>query len=232
MTMTEHLLHVNTLFLTWQSKVESDRNQRYLVGMLQNNAGNFEFSYLTNTTDYQNACEQGFVGYPAFRLNEQVYNDGVMATFMKRLPPRSRRDFKQYLLNHHLPADFSGSDFDLITHTGIQLPSDGFNLIPNFSEANIPFDYLMEVSGTRHYLTYEEVENIQVGTNVQLECEDDNIYDSNAIKLSISGQKIGYINKILCPAIRTLLLRKISCVVEKISGTEERPLIYIMFSVS
>lgn len=228
--MIINTLHVNTLFLTWQSNTE--RNQRYLVGALKRTKdNNFEFLYLTGTSDYEAALAQGFKGYPAFRLDDEVFSNDVIATFAKRLPPRSRRDFKNYLINHHLPENFEGDDFDLISHTGIQLPSDGFNLIPNLSEADIPFDYVMEVAGTRHYMSSSEVESIAIGAKVDIRCEDDNEYDSNAIALSIDGQLIGYVNKSICPAFRELLQREVTCVVVKKSGTTIRPLIYVTLSV-
>ncbi|GEK15190.1 HIRAN domain-containing protein [Aliivibrio fischeri] len=229
MTMIENSLRVKTLFLTWQSN--SDRNQRYLVGMLKKVDNGFEFSYLVDTPDYIAACLQGFLGYPAFRLGTTVFSNDVMVTFMKRLPPRSRRDFKRYLTNHHLPENFEGSDFDLISHTGIQLPSDGFDLVPDLTEAHIPFDYLMEVAGTRYYITNEEIASIAIGSKVDFQCENDNEHDCNAVKLFVDGLPIGYVNKLICPAFRLLLSREIKCIVTKISGTEERPLIYVMFSV-
>ncbi|CAV18315.1 hypothetical protein [Vibrio atlanticus] len=228
MITIENPLHVETLFLTWQSN--SDRNQRYLVGVLKKAASGFEFSYLVDTPDYITALEHGFMGYPAFRLGGEVYTNDVMTTFMKRLPPRSRRDFRKYLTNHYLSENFDGSDFDLISHTGIQLPSDGFDLVPDLSEAQLPFDYLMEVAGSRYYITGDEAASIGIGTQVRFECENDNEFDCNAVALFIGTQPIGYINKLICPAFRELMTRDISCHVAKVSGTVDRPLIFVMFS--
>jgi len=84
---------------------------------------------LTDSQDYVDAIKNGFTGYPAFGLNKGPFTNNVMDTFMKRLPPRSRRDFGKFLANHHLSENFDGSDFDLIVHTGISLPSDGFDLL-------------------------------------------------------------------------------------------------------
>ncbi len=229
MMIIENSMHINTLFMTWQSN--QDRRERYLVGTLRRSNDGFEFSYLADTTDYDNAIEQGFLGYPAFPLDKGPFTNNVMATFMKRLPPRSRRDFKQYLANHCLPSDFDGSDFDLIVHTGIQLPSDGFNLIPNLEEATVPFDYVMEVAGARYYMTYEEVMSIEPGTPVRLVCEDDNEHHCDAIALKISDKKIGYVNKLFCSTFRSLIEKDIRCTVAKVSGANDRPLIYVMISV-
>lgn len=226
--MIENSIHVNTLFLTWQSN--RDRNQRYRVGALIKQENSFEFSYLTETQDYSEALKQGFLGYPAFPLDKGPFTNDVMTTFMKRLPPRSRRDFKKYLANHHLPEDFHCNDFDLIAHTGIQLPSDGFDLIPNLEEANIPFEYLMEVAGTRYYLSFEQSREIEIGSKVDLRCENDNEFDCNAVAMFVNQTKIGYVNKLLCQAVRKLIVRNLECYVTQISGTTERPLIYVMLS--
>ncbi|WP_130536431.1 HIRAN domain-containing protein [Thiomicrorhabdus indica] len=229
MIVINNPIHVNTLFLTWQSN--KDRHQRYLVGEIKRQNDKHEFSYLTQTQDYASALEQGFLGYPAFPLNKGTFSNDVMATFMKRLPPRSRRDFKKYLTNHNLPETFDGSDFDLITHTGVQLPSDGFDLIPNLEEATIPFDYLMELAGTRYYLTYEEVSNLDINSVVELKTEDSNEYDNQAITVLIDNKILGYINKLLCPTVRKLMDRNIECKIAKKSGTQDRPLIYVMLRV-
>lgn len=230
MIMIENSIHVNTLFLTWQSNL--DRNQRYLVGSLKRLSSGFEFSYLVKTLDYENALAQGFQGYPAFPLDKGPFTNDVMATFMKRLPPRSRRDFKKYLLNHHLPETFDGSDFDLIAHTGIQLPSDGFDLIPNLEEAALPFDYMMEVAGTRYYLSYEQVSEIEPNSIVELKPEDDNEFDCNAVSVELDGVIIGYVNKLFCKTVRKLMNKNLNCFVAKVSGTLERPLIYVMVSAN
>lgn len=229
MITIQNTIQVDTLLLTWQSN--KDRNQRYLVGVIKKLNSDFEFSYLTGTQDYQLAIEQGFLGYPAFPLNKAPFSNDVMATFMKRLPPRSRRDFRKFLVSHHLPEYFDGSDFDLIAHTGIQLPSDGFNLIPNLDESGIPFDYLMESAGTRYHLSHDNVSKLELGTTVTLECDNDNLYDCHAISMKIDDVTLGYVNKLFCPTIRKLMSRELVCSIAKISGTPERPLIYVMLSV-
>lgn len=227
--MIKNTLHVNTLFLSWQSN--RDRNQRYLVGQLKRLDEGFEFSYLTSSDDFLHAKNQGFLGYPAFPLDKGPFTNDVIVTFMKRLPPRSRRDFKKYLLINHLPETFDGSDFDLITHTGIQLPSDGFDLIPNLEEAEIPFEYFMEVAGTRYHMTFEQVSALELGASVRLKCEDENEFDSNAVAMYVDNLRIGYVNKLMCPTIRALMERDLSCSVVSTSGSEERPLINVMLSV-
>ena len=68
---------------------------------------------------------------------------------MRRLPPRNREDFADYLQVHGLSAPFELSDVALLGYTGARLPSDGFALVPEFPEDIRPCDYVMEVTGAR-----------------------------------------------------------------------------------
>lgn len=230
MITIRNYLNVETMLLTWQSS--RDRSQRYFVGIVKKQGnGSYSFRYLTETKEFQKALDNGFAGYPAFKISEQEYTNDVLTSFRKRLPPKSRRDFSKYLEQHNLLSDFSGDDFQLMSHTGIQLPSDGFDLIPDLSEANIPFDYIMEVAGTRYQMTFDEVSEIPIGEEVELRCEDENSYDCNAVAIYLEEKKIGFINRLLCCSIRTLISTKsLTCRVAKKSGTQERPLIYIIIS--
>ncbi|CAM4040409.1 HIRAN domain-containing protein [Vibrio neonatus] len=230
MTTINNFIDINTLFLTWQS--DNERNHRYFVGVINKiTYDSYSFTYLVNTSDYDKAISLGFKGYPAFKLSNDIFTNEVLESFRKRLPPKSRRDFSKYLQQHNLPTDFSGDDFQLISHTGIQLPSDGFDLVPDLSEAEVPFDYVTELAGTRYYKTYDEVAEIDLGSNVTLIREDCNKKDPQAICVEYRGKKIGYINRLLCPTLRTLMIDKsITCAIVKKSGTEDRPLLYVLIS--
>ena len=229
MSTVQNILNVNTLFLTWQSN--QDRNKRYFVGEVKRVGTKVTFNYSVGTADYEEAIKEGFTGYPAFKLNKSTFENDIIPTFMKRLPPRSRRDFVKYLKNYQLSESFVGSDFDLIAHTDIQLPSDGFGLIPNLLESTIPFDYIMEVVGTRYNISYEEFSNLNIGDEIELVEDVDNKSDSQAVALYVNSMKVGYVNKLLCKSIKALMLTQcLTSVISKLSGTKERPLIYTMLS--
>lgn len=230
MITIQNALNVSTLFLTWQSN--RDRNRRYFVGIVSKDMDNtVSFKYSIGSRDFEEAKEMGFVGFPAFKISEEVYTNDVLNSFVKRLPPKSRRDFSKYLSQHNLPVDFTGSDFQLLSHTGIQLPSDGFDLVPDLSQATIPFDYIMEVAGTRHYLSFEQVSEVSIGSEIELRCEDDNEFDKHAIAVYLHGSLIGYVNRLLCTTVRTLMANKcLTCRIVKKSGTVDRPLLYVMLS--
>lgn len=231
MIYVHNLLKTDTLYLTWQSNI--NKKSRYCVGTIKRMyTDEVEFSYNTGTTQFEEALKEGFKGYPAFKISNEPYTMGVLSTFMKRLPPRSRKDFKKYLVNHHLDIDFSGTDYELISHTGIQLPSDGFDIIPDLSDAQIPFDYMMEVAGTRHNLSLEDFESLPIGSSIQLESEPENEWDCDAIAMYSNSKKIGYLNRLLCKSMRNLIEHKsLTCLVAKKSGNESRPLIHALIQV-
>ncbi len=97
-------------------------------------SGDIVFRYLKGTDDFQAAEAAGFKGFPAFRLEDTEIRHGVLESLMRRLPPRNREDFGDYLRLHGLPASFKLSDLALLGHTGARLPSDGFALVPEFPE--------------------------------------------------------------------------------------------------
>lgn len=231
MIRVHNTLKTNTLILTWQSNV--NKNSRFSVGTIKKlSEDQFEFSYNVNSEQFSDAIQEGFQGYPAFKISDGTYSNGVMSTFMKRIPPRSRKDFKKYLANHHLPNDFHGSDYELISHTGIQLPSDGFDVIPELSQATIPFDYMMEVAGTRYCISYHDFEKLRIGSEITFEREPSNEWDCNATGMYCEGKKIGYLNRLLCMSMIDLLESKtVECVLAKKSGTVERPLIFALIKV-
>lgn len=226
-----NILKVNSLLLTWKS--QNNANSRYLVGIVKKLGDNdYSFEYAKDSTDFSEAKALGFVGYPAFKESSGIFKNDVLSTFRKRLPPRSRKDYKRFLLSHNLPENFDEDDFTLMAYTGVQLPSDGFDLIPDLSTAELPFDYITELAGTRYYLSYDEVCKLNDGDVARLEKEDGNEYDSKALAVYINEKKVGYVNRLHCEALRKLMNRSsLYLTVARKSGSVERPLIYLMLSV-
>lgn len=228
MSRIENLIVVKKIFLVWQS---ADTGDRYLVATIEEVSGGYIFSYNEDSSEYKNACEKGFTGYPAFSLSQRIHSNNIMATFSSRLPPRSRADFAKYLKSYCLPEDFSGSDIVLLAYTGGSLPSDRFSFIPDLDASEAPFDYLMEVAGTRYCLKEPMtlLEEIKVGDIVQLELDLMNTYDKNAIGVFYNAKKIGYVNRLLCQTVKKYFLaNKIQAVIGKKNGTNNRPLIYLI----
>ncbi len=146
---------------------------------------------------------------------------------MRRLPPRKRGDFSKYLEQWRLAPDVEISDFALLGHTGAKLPNDGFSLINPFDGVTAPLEFYIEVAGFR-YQKEISLNDISVGMTVNFIAEPENQHDHQAVRIELLEKKIGYVNKVQSHAFKRWLDNcTVHAVVERINGTEERPLIYI-----
>lgn len=225
MNRIDHIIDPERLLLVWQAP---ESRSRYVVGELRKDNSEVVFRYLQDTEEFKRASAEGFVCYPAFRKTNQEYRQGVMDSFMRRLPPRKRGDFAKYLEQWKLAPDIEISDFALLGHTGAKLPNDGFSLINPFDNVDQPYTFYIEVAGFRYYQDNINIKDITVGMSVVFVHEPDNEHDSNAVRIEVAGKKIGYVNKVQSKAfIRWLKLYSINAWIERINGTSDRPLIYI-----
>jgi hypothetical protein len=217
------------LFVTWQPK---DGGTRFVIGEInKNDTDSFELALYVDSPEFTSAKDRGFAGLPFFDKNTAQTSNNVIENFSRRLPPAKRGDFELYLKSFLLPFPYTGSLFSLLGHTGAKLPGDSLALIPDFSTAERPFDYLLEVAGTRHQEGIN-IEKINVGDSVELMKEPQNNHDKNAIAIMHDGLRIGYINKACCDFFNKLDVSKIESHIAKKNGTASRPLIYIMISVN
>ncbi|WP_347985743.1 HIRAN domain-containing protein [Methylomonas sp. AM2-LC] len=228
MNFINHILQPSRLLLVWQSP-EGKSRKRFVVGEVCAVEETYVFRYLPNTVDFFNAQNEGFMGYPAFRKYSQEYQEGVLDTFLRRVPPRKRGDFHKYLEQWRLAADINISDFALLGHTGAKLPNDGFSLINPFDGINAPYQFYIEVAGFRYYRESISLNDITIGTAVNFVLEPENDIDPNAVRIETLAGKFGYVNKVQCLAFnRWLKSSTITAWIERINGTDERPLIYIL----
>src|SRR5438105_425097 len=95
MRFIEHIIELTKLLLAWQSLDEAHRT-RYIVGELNRAEDEVNLTYLINTEDFQKAKNIGFESYPAFQDINKTHTH-VLDAFIRRLPPRTRGDFPQYL---------------------------------------------------------------------------------------------------------------------------------------
>jgi len=205
MSAIEHIYEPSRLLLVWHPTDESRPRHRRVVGELVRQGDDAVFRYLKGTDDFEAALNEGFFEFPAFAdKKDNALQAGALDVFLRRIPPRKREDFKEYLGQYNLPADFSGSAFSLLGYTGARLPSDTFELCPDLSDAEAPLDFVIELSGAHHY--YDPARSISEGDGVIFVAEDDNEHDNNAIKAILNGSVIGYVNKALAPSFRRLLV--------------------------
>ncbi|WP_244641202.1 HIRAN domain-containing protein [Pantoea agglomerans] len=226
MRTINHIIEPCRLWLTWQA---AGGGARYVIGSIERNAEEqFTFTYNNDAPDFARAIEKGFTGHPAFPLAKKSHNNNVLDPFLRRLPPRKRRDFTEYLKQHLLPADFSGSDFALLGYTGAKSPADGFSLIPDPSVFSCKGELLLEVAGTR-YQEELDLSKVNVGDTVEFMAETDNPKDPDAVVVMHVTGKLGYINKVHCKAVKDKLrTNKLNAFIAKKNGTAERPLVYLL----
>lgn len=225
-----HVVEPLRLWLTWQP---TTGGSRYLVGQIDRcNDGTFQLEYHLASDSFRQAQAKGFEGHPAFDVKVRQHSNNILAPFLRRLPPKSRGDFKHYLAQHLLPHPFTGSDFTLLAYTGAKSPGDGFSLVPDFSGCNQDIEYQLEVAGTR-YETALNLNDVQQGDSVVLTPEPDNPHDSCAIAIRHHQGRLGYVNKVLCGYLdEKCRAGKVSAIISRKNGTSERPLVYVLLKIS
>jgi hypothetical protein len=235
MSLISHLCEPTKLLLTWQG-LESATNPkartRFVVGEITPSAdrSTATLRYLRDTVDFNEALSFGFQGYPAFNVkSDETLIMDVLPAFMRRLPPRKREDFSIYLQRHLLPSPFDLSDFALLGYTGARLPSDGFAFSPVFDCTELPCQIVIDLAGTRHHASEADIAMVNIGDEVQLVLEPNNLHDPDAIYASINGKKMGYINRVIKTNVHGWMkCANVTATVCKKNGTPERPLIYIL----
>ncbi|WP_253343327.1 HIRAN domain-containing protein [Proteus mirabilis] len=231
MRILEKIIEPTRLLLTWQPP---EGGSRFLVAIIRRDNENYQLEYQLDTLDFQRAVEKGFSGHPSFDLKQRVHTSNVLEPFLRRLPPKKRTDFAEYLELHKLPSPFEFSDFALLGYTGAKSPADGFAFVIDLDGISEESEHILEVAGTR-YLVNEglDLSVVHIGERVQLQKEPENLYDSNAIAIyHPKAGKLGYINKVLCTALEVKVRKnKVSAFILKKNGTEDRPLIYLLLEI-
>ena len=230
-----HIIEPERLLLTWQPSDEQakSRTRRVVAELISDSEGKTIFRYLTNTPDFAKAKEAGFQDFPAFDVDTVEFTNSPIETFIRRLPPRNREDFTEFLAQHRLPSPFNYSDMALLGYTGAKLPSDGFALVPVFNAEQVPCDYLMEVAGLRHVYKGNIDDDIALGDLVSFESDLDNPVDMNAILVNCKNQKIGYVNRALLETFHSWQENhQVKATIERINGKPERRLVYLRISVT
>lgn len=233
MNQIQHLIEPRRLLLSWQRPIAgSDRRTRRIVGEIERNGEAAVFRYLPNREDFAKAKAEGFRGFPAFGLKQgHEFTAGVLDAFVRRLPPRKREDFREYLARFRLPENFTGTDMALLAYTGAKLPGDGFELVPDLDGIEPPLEMVIEVAGFRHQEI--PVDTIGAGDSVRLVPEPENEQDRNAIGIVHENGRIGYVPRPYCGAFgRWMGNHAVDARIDRINGKPDRPLVYLFVAVS
>lgn len=233
MTPLSHIVEPVGLYLTWQPQDEQakTRTRRVVAEIRLNDVGASVFKYLKGTADFEQAELAGFKGFPAVDMKVGESSSGIIETLLRRLPPRKREDFADFLRLHRLPNPFPYSDLALLGYTGARLPSDGFSLVPIFPVDVVPCEYILEVAGFRH-ADGADISKIGEGDQVELVIDRENPVDHDAIGIFHNGIRIGYVNRALRATFTSWMAKRtIRAVVERLNGKPERPLVYLRVSI-
>ncbi|MBC8470476.1 MAG: HIRAN domain-containing protein [Planctomycetes bacterium] len=205
-----------------------------IVAELIRNGDDVNLVYLRESEDFSKAQILGFEKYPGFDTEKEVH-ENVLGSFMKRLPPRSRRDFGRFLdaLRIKPEAKDEISDFALLGYSGAKLPDDDFTVIHPFENALFPFEFMLSVEGYQHYQNELSLNVLSTDMQADFEAEPDNPKDPEAIKVIIDGIRVGYVCRGLTTSFHKWMKSglTIAAYVERINGTGQDPKIYLYVSV-
>ncbi|WP_407270103.1 HIRAN domain-containing protein [Radiobacillus sp. PE A8.2] len=181
------------LWLIWQNQ---ETRQRYHVGNLFHEDGQYTFSYELSgkRRTLTEAMENGYKPHLSFRDVEKTYvSDRLFGPFARRLPDKRRPDFNEILKDYGLPLDYT--EMDLLRATGGRLDTDPYEFVAPICVLDDNFYFDFYIAGWRYYDGYKIENQIQAGSHVNFQLEPSNDKDNKAvIVLSDSqGHKFGYI---------------------------------------
>jgi len=230
----EHIIDPSRLLLSWQAPEGMDR-RRYIVAELRRHGDDADLVYLRDGADYEAAKAKGFAGdYPGFPPDKEHVN--VLAAFMRRLPPRHRGDFSQFLDAIRIPSGEKISDFALLGYAGARLPGDDFSIIHPFDDATPPFEFLLLVAGYRYHQENVPRDSLKPGMAARFEFEPNNPNDPDAVRVVIprvSEHTAGYVCRGLLPQFRRWIASGMAVegTFDRLNGTGDRPLAYLFVTV-
>ncbi len=227
----ENIIEPKELFLMWKD----EGGGRHKVGVLKEDL----FTYLPKDSgEMQEALNSGFQGFPAFDL-DKLEHKNPLPVFMRRCPPKDRRDFDKYLkafsLNPESDDVQNMSDFTLLGYTGAYVPSNPFNLINPFSDQAQSFEFVMQVAGAHHnYFNTHSLDEDMKGKDLQAKKEPNNNFDPNAIVLTLDEEKFGYIQRGLNTSfINWLEKDRIESInISRVNGSAQHPYAYTFVKIS
>ena len=231
MRYIEHIVEPKKLLLSWQIASGSDRLRMFVAELIRN-GDDANLVYLKGSEDFSKAQNLGFEKYTGFDTEKEVH-ENVLGSFMKRLPPRNRRDFGRFLDALRLKSDAEISDFALLGYSGAKLPDDDFTVIHILENASVPFELMLLVQGYQHYQEQLPFTELSVDMQADFEAEPDNKFDPEAIKVIINGVRAGYVCRGLTGSFHKWMKAglTISAYVERINGTVQKPKIFLYVSV-
>ncbi len=236
----ENICEPKLLILAWQAPDHLKERFRWAVGEVKPTSGGFSLHYYASGQEFESrnggrTFDQiiglGYAGYAAFPIKVREHTSGVLEAFNRRLPPRGRSDFAEYMKHFRLKDYSSLSNFALLGKTEATLPSDGFSIVDPLDGSASCCDLLLEVAGFRYYANTLG-NKVTIGAQIGISPEPDNKFDANAVRFSLDGYTMGYVNRLQATAFHQWMKNnKISAVVERINGKIERPRVFVFVRI-
>ncbi len=233
MQFIEHIIEPDRLLLSWQTSSAGQERQRLFVAELVRKGDDADLIYLAGQDEFCLAKERGFENYPGFTTDKKEHKN-VLSSFMKRLPPRNRKDFPRFMESLRLRADARISDFALLGYSGAKLPDDDYTVIHPFTNAHPPFELLLPVQGYRYYLQNVPYVTLSEGRIVHFEKEPGNLNDPQAIRIVIQDKTFGYVCRGLLDSFHSWLNSgyNITASIERINGKSDNPKIFLFVTIT
>lgn len=240
-TFIEHIVEPGKLLLAWQAPDHMSNRRRWAVATvdvasdvwLLRYFSQEEFSAANGGALLSDLLKLGFEGYPAFarKTRRFEFDSGVREAFMRRLPPRSRTDFADYVRRFGFKDAENISDAALLAYTEAKLPSDGFSLVGELERSLLVGDLILDVAGTR-YQDFGDCCPARPGDLLTLRKEPTNDHDPSAIEIYWQKVKIGYVNRMQAPTVGYWMdHRDIHLIVQRVNGRTGSPKVYALLRV-
>ncbi len=218
--------------LTWQRPLEQNGppRRRFAVAELVECGEGLEFSY-RNDQEFAFASDAGFKGYPGLALDNRHESSTATDVLKRRLPPRNRPDFKEFMERFGLSPEAHFSILSLLAYTGARLSSDSFGISETFDGFDRPFRYVFDIAGYRHYSEGEL--DLAENEPVLFRPETANPDDPNAVEVvRQNGARVGYINRTQTgPVLNWLAQGNIDARVFKLNGRSVYPRLFVMADI-
>lgn len=217
--------------LTWQRPLEQPGSRdRFAVAELSQCEGGVAFSYL-DEEGLAPALESGFCGYPGLALGDAHEAATALDVLARRLPPRNRPDFHEFMETFGLSPQADFSDLSLLAYTGARVTGDSFGVTETFEGFDRPFRYVFDVSGYRHYR--DGAPDIAIDEPVIFQHDPTNEYDLHAVEATRnSGVRLGYINRLQTQTVREWLERgSVDARVFRLGGRSAYPRLFVMADI-
>ena len=225
------LYRPNEILISWQN-INRDCNapggRRVIIGKLK---------YITNeiwNLEYFNIDEiPNFVGYLPYRFCANKLYENVKSAFIKRLPPKTRGDFADYLIDNNISKECIDIDeFTLLAYTSGRIHGDNFTFINPLDTIPIGSEFIIDIAGFSHYNGMKNLNSL-LNQEVFFIKEPQNVVDNNAIRIETKDLLLGYVNKGQANYINKLLDRNITikAIINTIKGDENKPIVSVYVKI-